>query len=408
MGVTQFSDKSKHYLNIMRILALAWEFPPRIIGGISRHVAELYPEIVKRGHEVHLITVAVDCGASEEVVDGIHVYRIAVTSDNDFFQWVVQMNANMLDFAKGFLANNSIDLIHAHDWLVEAAAIALTDEYSIPIVATIHATEYGRCNGIHNDTQAYIHHKEIRLTQSAQRVIVCSEYMRGELKRALGCPAEKTEVVYNGLSVERWKNITAEHQCDFEALRAKYATPEEAIIYFVGRITYEKGIFILLNAMPKIIAAMQDRVRLVIIGTGDAYSILLQRQAWDLGIYHKVTFTGFMADADFWDFQKVANCAVFPSLYEPFGIVALESFAAKIPLVVSDTGGLPEVVRHHFTGTVTKVNDPNSLADGIIEVLKDQDYAKNLAENAQSELVERFAWRKLAAQTEAVFFKVKA
>ena len=391
----------------MRILALAWEFPPRIIGGISRHVAELYPEIVKRGHEVHLITVAVERAASVEIVDGIHVYRISVGVNNDFFQWVVQMNASMLNFAREFLSKNSMDLIHAHDWLVEESAIAITNEFQIPLVTTIHATEYGRCNGIHNDTQRYIHQKEIRLTQSSQRVIVCSEYMRGELQRALDCPTEKTDVVYNGLSVERWQNITAEHQYDLEALKAQYAKPEEAIIYFVGRITYEKGIYILLNAMPKVIAAMNDQVRLVIIGTGDAYSILLQRQAWDLGIYHKVLFTGFMADADFWKFQKVADCAVFPSLYEPFGIVALESFAAKIPLVVSDTGGLPEVVRHQVTGTVTRVNDSNSLAEGIIAVLQNQDYAKDLANNAQSELKERFAWDKLAEQTEAVFLKVK-
>jgi glycosyltransferase involved in cell wall biosynthesis len=391
----------------MRILAIAWEFPPRIIGGISRHVAELYPEIVKRGHEVHLITVAVENEPSEAIIDGIYVHRIPVDANNDFFQWVVQMNANMLKFARYFLPQNSIDLIHAHDWLVEEMAIALTDEFSIPLVTTIHATEYGRCNGIHNDTQRYIHHKEIRLTQASQRVIVCSEYMRDELKRALDCPAEKTDVVYNGLSIERWQNITAESEHDFDALREHYAKPDEAIVYFVGRITYEKGIYILLNAMPKVIAAMGDKVRLVIIGTGDAYTILLQRQAWDLGIYHKVLFTGFMADVDFWKFQKVANCAVFPSLYEPFGIVALESFAAKIPLVVSDTGGLPEVVRHKITGMVTRVNDPDSLAEGIIEVLHNQEYAKTLVNNAQSELRERFAWDKLAEQTEAIFLKVQ-
>jgi glycosyltransferase involved in cell wall biosynthesis len=391
----------------MRILALAWEFPPRIIGGISRHVAELYPEIVKLGHDVHLITVAVKDEPLEAIVNGIHVYRVPVEDNNDFFQWVRQMNTNMLNFAREFLAVNSIDLLHAHDWLVEETAIAITHEYQIPLVSTIHATEYGRCNGIHNDTQRYIHHKELNLTQASQRVIVCSEYMRGELQRALDCPAEKTDVVYNGLSVERWQNITAEHEYDFEALREQYAKPDEAIVYFVGRITYEKGISILLNAMPKVIAAMNDQVRLVIIGTGDAYSILLHRQAWDLGIYHKVLFTGFMADVDFWKFQKVANCAVFPSLYEPFGIVALESFAAKIPLVVSDTGGLPEVVRHKVTGLVTRVNDADSLADGIIEILQNKDEVQTLVANSQLELRERFAWDKLAEQTEAVFFKVK-
>ena len=109
------------------------------------------------------------------------------------------------------------------------------------------------------------HQRELKLTQFAQRVIVCSEYMQGELQRALNCPPTKTDVVYNGLSVERWQKITAEQDCDFTALRQKYAEPDESIIYYVGRITYEKGIYILLNAMPKIVAAMNDKVRLVII-----------------------------------------------------------------------------------------------------------------------------------------------
>ncbi len=393
----------------MRILALAWEFPPRIIGGISRHVAELYPKLVQLGHEVHIVTVAVADEPLEAITDGIHVHRIPVEESHDFFEWVRHMNANMLKFARGFLSQNPIDLIHAHDWLVEEVAIAITTEFQIPLVTTIHATEYGRCQGIHNDNQRYIHHKEIRLTQASQRVIVCSEYMRGEVHRVLGCDIEKTDVVYNGLSKARWKNITAAHQLDFDRpeFHRKYASADEAIVYYVGRITYEKGIYVLLNAMPKVIAAMHDRVRLVIIGTGDAYSILLQRQAWDLGIYHKVLFTGFMADAEFWKFQTIADCAVFPSLYEPFGIVALESFAAKIPLVVSDAGGLPEVVRHNITGIVTRVNDANSLAEGIINILHNKEHALTLVNQAQSDLSDRFAWDKLAKQTESVFLQLK-
>ena len=233
--------------------------------------------------------------------------------------------------------------------------------------------------------------------------------MRGEVQRALGCATEKVDVVYNGLSVERWQNIANAREQGLErvALREKYAASDEAIIYYVGRITYEKGLYVLLNALPKVIEAMNDKVRLVIIGTGEAYAILLQRQAWDLGIYHKVLFTGFMADVDLWEFQAIADCAVFPSLYEPFGIVALESFAAKIPLVVSDTGGLPEVVRDGITGSVTKVNDANSLAEGIIAILRNPEYAKSLVDNAQSDLSDRFAWDKLAAQTETIFLKVQ-
>jgi glycosyltransferase involved in cell wall biosynthesis len=105
-------------------------------------------------------------------------------------------------------------------------------------------------------------------------------------------------------------------------------------------------------------------------------------------------------------FQTVADCAVFPSLYEPFGIVVLESFAARVPVVVSDTGGLPEVVQHTKTGIVTRTNDPDSLAWGILEVLKNPGYQQWLIDNAYEDLDRRFNWTKLAKQTEGVYQRV--
>jgi glycosyltransferase involved in cell wall biosynthesis len=227
------------------------------------------------------------------------------------------------------------------------------------------------------------------------------------VERALNCPPTKVDIVYNGLSLER---ATRSQHMDFDRaiFRSQFAEPDEQIVYYVGRLTHEKGIFLLLNAAPKVVAETNGKVKFVIIGSGDAYSILLQRQAWDLGIYHKVLFTGFMSDDDLSKFQTIADCAVFPSLYEPFGIVALESFAAKVPVVVSDTGGMPEVVRDGFTGVVTKVNDSDSLAEGILEVLQNPENGKKLIENAQVELRQRFAWPRLARQTEAVYQNVLA
>ncbi len=389
----------------MRVLALAWEFPPRIVGGISRHVAELYPEIVRLGHEVHLITIAVPQQPAQEVVDGIHLYRVPVPENDNFFKWVDGMNESMQSFAIQLAQTHQFDLIHAHDWLVATTAIALCHKLAVPLVSTIHATEYGRNNGIHTDEQRHIHCQEIALTQASHRVIVCSQYMRGEVQRALGCPEDKTRVIFNGINPARINLPTPVNLAEF---RAQYATPEEAIVYYVGRITYEKGIYVLLNAAPKVLRALQDRVKFVLIGTGTPYTILLQRQAWDLGIYHKTHFTGFMSEADLYKFQLVANCAVFPSLYEPFGIVALESFAAGVPVVVSDTGGLPEVVRHRETGIVTRVNDPDSLAEGIIELLQNPDYAQQLAQKAKQDLVERFSWHRLAKQTLEVYTQAVA
>jgi glycosyltransferase involved in cell wall biosynthesis len=114
-------------------------------------------------------------------------------------------------------------------------------------------------------------------------------------------------------------------------------------------------------------------------------------------------FTGFMSDTELTKFQTIADCAVFPSLYEPFGIVALESFATKVPVVVSNTGGLAEVVRHGETGIVTNVNNSESLAIGIIEVLQNSEYSAKLADRAFRELKERFSWVPLALQTQKVY-----
>jgi glycosyltransferase involved in cell wall biosynthesis len=383
----------------VKILVLVWEFPPRIVGGIARHVAELYPEIVQLGHEVHLITVAVADAPSEEVVEGIHLYRIPVTNHGNFFLWVTNMNLSMkLKVDQLIEEIGNFELIHAHDWLVADVAISLKHQYKIPLVATIHATEYGRNNGIHNETQSYIASKEGNLVYNAWRVIVCSSYMRHEVHRALGCPWDKIDVVYNGIRAEKKKQLSHFESIQF---RRRFAQDEEKIIYYVGRMTYEKGIQVLLNAAPQVLHQMSGRAKFVIIGGGNTSH--LQQQAEHLGIKHQCYFPGFMPETELNKFQTIADCAVFPSLYEPFGIVALESFAAGVPVVVSNTGGLPEVVRHSKTGITTYTNNPDSLAWGILEILRNPEYGQFLVQNAVQDLALRFDWKKLAQQTEAVY-----
>ena len=131
-----------------------------------------------------------------------------------------------------------------------------------------------------------------------------------------------------------------------------------------------------------------------------------QNLARDLGVQDYCFFTGFMPDEDLNKFTTIADCAVFPSLYEPFGIVVLESFASFVPVVVSDAGGLPEVVKHEKTGIVTQNKNCNSLAWGILEILNNSEYGKTLAHNAYEDLLDRFQWQKLAQQTIDVYQKV--
>ncbi|WP_341526089.1 glycosyltransferase family 4 protein [Nostoc sp. UHCC 0302] len=386
----------------MKILVLSWEFPPRIVGGIARHVAELYPELVKLGHEIHLITAEFGQASMYEVVEGIKVHRVPVSHSNDFFHWVVNLNQSMGDHGgKLILEEGPFDLIHAHDWLVGDAAIALKHNFKIPLIATIHATEYGRYNGIYTETQNYINGKENLLAYDAWRIIVCSDYMQREVERALHSHWNKIDVIYNGIRAEK-----KQHHEDFHALdfRRQFATDDEKIVYYLGRMTYEKGVPVLLNAAPKILGEMGGNVKFVIVGGGNTDH--LKRQAWDLGIWHKCYFTGFLSDEYLDKFQTVADCAVFPSLYEPFGIVALESFASRVPVVVSNTGGFPEVVQHNKTGIVTWVNNPDSLAWGILEVLRNPGYRQWLVDNAYNDLERRFSWPKLAKQTEKVYQRV--
>ncbi len=384
----------------MNILVLAWEFPPRIVGGISRHVAELYPELVKLGHVIHLVTVEVEGAPSYELVEGIHVHRIPVSSSADFFQWVDHMNQGMEAEGEDLMAQGWVfDLVHAHDWLVADAAIALKHLFKVPIVATIHATESGRHNGIHTQEQRYIRDREFALSYDAWRVIVCTDYMRQEVSRVFELPADKIHVIFNGIRPEK-KQL----KFDTHAFRQRFAADEEKIVYYVGRMTYEKGLSVFLRAVPHIIAEMSSKVKFVLIGGGKIDS--LQRQVWDLGIGQSCSFTGFMPDEDLDRFQQIADCAVFPSLYEPFGIVALESFAARVPVVVSNTGGFPEVVQHEKTGVVTQVNDDYSLAEGILSVLKNPIFAKQLTEKAYLDLQRRFSWPQLAQQTLQVYEQV--
>ena len=385
----------------MRVLVLAWEFPPRLIGGIARHVAELYPEIVKLNHEIHLLTVEFKDTPQYELVEGIHLYRLAVEENSDFFQWVANMNLVMQEHGKKLFQKVKFDLIHAHDWLVGDAAIALKHQFKTPLVATIHATENGRNNGIHKSGQKYIDDKEKNLVYNSWRVIVCSQYMRYEVESALNSPWNKIDVVYNGIRPEK-KNHTA----DFDRLefRRRFAHDDEFIIYYVGRIAYEKGIFVLLNSAPQILEALLGKVKVVVIGGGNTDS--LKQQAKDLGIWNQCYFTGFMADQDLDKFQTIADCAVFPSLYEPFGIVALESFAARVPVVVSDAGGLSEVVQHQKTGIVTYANNPESLAWGVLAILKNPEQSQTLVKNAYASLANHFSWSSLAQQTEAIYGRV--
>ena len=236
------------------------------------------------------------------------------------------------------------------------------------------------------------------LTYESTEVIVNSNYMKGELQRLFGCPFEKINVVPNGVNLTNFAGI--ERDYDF---RRRYAMDNEKIILFMGRLVYEKGVQHLIAAMPKILSKYHD-AKLVIAGKGGMLNELRQ-QADALGLGQKVYFAGYLNGKDVARMYKAADISVFPSTYEPFGIVALEAMLAERPIVVSDIGGLNEIVQHRENGMKSYAGNPNSLADSIIELLYDPQLCANIVKKAKAKVRNEYNWNKIAQDTHFIYQK---
>ena len=383
----------------MRIMMLTWEYPPRIVGGIARVVHDLSHVFARQGHEVHVITYKEGNTKYFEKDGDVFVHRIETypINANNLIDWVMQFNFCVIEKAADVIKEfGKFDVIHAHDWLVAYAARTLKNSYKLPLVATIHATESGRNKGIHDKNQGYVNDVEWLLTYEASNVICNSMFMKNEIRNLFGKPMDNIHVVPNGINVHKFDN----QDRDWE-FRRNYAADNEKIVFFAGRIVYEKGIQVLLDAAPKILQNYND-VKFVIAGRGPCLDDL-RAQAERLGISNRVYFTGYLNDVQITKMYKAIDVAVFPSLYEPFGIVALEGMLAGAATVVSDVGGLNEIVSHGIDGMKSYSGNCNSLADSIIEVLFNQNLCKQIAKNAHVKVVSEYNWDIIAKKTMDVY-----
>lgn len=383
----------------MRIMMLSWEYPPRIVGGIARVVHDLSHSFAKQGHEVHVITYQEGDTKEFERDGDVYVHRVTnyPINANNLIDWVMQLNFCMIEKAADVIKEfGKFDVLHAHDWLVAYAARALKRTYKLPLVATIHATESGRNKGIHDKSQGYVNDVEWLLTYEAGNVICNSNFMKNEISNLFGKPIENIHIVSNGININKFDN--QERDMEF---RRNYAADHEKIVFFAGRIVNEKGIQILFQAAPKILANYPN-VKFVIAGRGP-FMDELKGLAEHLGISQKVYFTGYLNDVQITKMYKAIDVATFPSLYEPFGIVALEGMLAGAATVVSDAGGLNEIVSHGIDGMKSYAGNPNSLADSILEVLFNDQLCAQIAKNAREKVVKEFNWETISKNTMKVY-----
>jgi glycogen synthase len=386
----------------MRVLLISWEYPPVIEGGLGRHVRKLSEQLAADGVELHVLTRGGGRLPREDVRRGVIVHRVREPQFprdiEAFVEWVDGMNRDMRARGVELCERFDFDLVHSHDWLVAQAAEDVARGAGLPWLVTIHATEFGRHQGwVQKHPQSYIHSVERTMARRADRLITCSEYMRDHAASVFGVSPRRITAIPNGIDPGDLEPVDT----DLDALRARFATPDQRLVLLVGRLVYEKGFHLALDALAPVIERLGD-VRFLVAGTGTAETEL-KRQARRLGLARHGTFLGWVGDDMLHSLYRIADLCIVPSIYEPFGLVALEAMASGCLCIVADEGGLREVVPDGGTvGHRFPSRDSAALEVIVEQVLSDDDARARMVAEAREHVL-RFDWAEVARRTREIY-----
>ncbi|RFU64286.1 glycosyltransferase [Peribacillus saganii] len=381
----------------LKIFMLSWEFPPNVVGGLARHVHGLARAMAEDGHEIYVITTRAEGLSEYELVEGIHVHTVTPNAgqDHEFLAWIGSLNIAIMTKIRSLCEKGSLpDIIHAHDWLVAAAAITARELYDIPLISTIHATEHGRNNGIHTKLQQSIHLLEEELISNSDKIIVCSEFMKQELQDIFSVLSEKVSIIPNGVNVDSVTPGSSERAIDNKS------KGDRITVFSWGRLVPEKGYDTLIQAACDLKKQGKD-FSFIVAGRGPLLDYY-REMADNSGLGDGFTFIGFVNDEVRNSILKDSDIAVFPSTYEPFGIVALEAMAAGKPTIVSETGGLKAIVRHGYSGLLAKPGCSADLAEKIWYMAEFQEEAAKMASQGKEVARRIFSWERVSTETERI------
>jgi len=378
---------------------LSWEYPPLIVGGIASHVQGLSTAMARAGHDVVVLSLQHPDEPDDRDAAGVRVLRADTAlpwlPDDDLVARMASANHQMVQLTSR-LGDWKPDVVHAHDWLTAWAGDTVKTLAGVPLVATIHGTERGRHGGhLPPGLPGAINSVEWWLTYQAREVIACSRFMVREVINDFELPPEKVHLVPNGVDVTQWRQPSGHT-----------SAPRGPLVVAWGRIQYEKGFQVLARAIGELRHRVPG-IECVIAGRG-TYLPELQTHIDMEGVSDLVQLAGFVPDDDLRALLAAAGCVVIPSLYEPFGIVALEGMAAGAPTVVARTGGLAEIVEGTDAGVLFEPGDHHGLAVAIERVLADPELAVTLRTNAADLLQRTYTWDAIAHATVAVYRKATA
>ncbi len=378
---------------------LSWESLHSIsVGGISQHVTELAAGLERAGHDVHVFTRMAPGQRFHDLVDGVHYHRCPYQRHHDFVDDVNNMCRAFVE--RLFVVEDmtgDFDVVHAHDWLAANAMIWIKQGRGRRSLLTVHATEYARCGNAFPPGRSHrIRDQERAGTYWADNVICVSNVVKNEIMWMYEAPESKIAVIYNGVSSHRFKM-----NLDVGSVRRRYDIgPMDPTILFCGRLEWQKGPDLLVEAVPAILR-YYGNAKFVFAGDGGMMPDL-QRRAWQIGAGPSTRFLGYRDGWELAELYNICDGVCLPSRNEPFGIVILEAWSAGKPVVCTDVGGPNEFVQHGFNGLKVSPN-PDSIAWGLGTLLKDFEHARSMGANGRVAVDERFSWDFIAAQTAGTY-----
>jgi len=408
----------------VRIGFFIWEYPPSLVGGLGTYAEYITREYIELGHDVTVFTLNPGNLNTREVYKGVEVHRpliadasnvfpVFVTEDlrkwgtnikffNDIFLYNILSSTK---FINGLIGKEEykFDVVCVHDWLSSIAGSIIKNEVRIPVVFHVHSTEWGRSGGAGSEV---VSHLERQMAERADHIITVSEAMREDLVRH-GWQASKISVVWNGVDPDKYDPSKAKPE-EIEEMRERHGISKDGnMILFIGRLTWVKGVRNLVQAMPSIINDY-PKTKLVILGRGEEQKDITElADRLSVGKNVQCNFE-FVPEPERIAYYAAADVCVFPSTYEPFGIVSLEAMSMAKPVVAGANGvvGFKEQVVSSGpdqSGIHINGNDPTDIAWGIKEVLKNPERARQLGQNGRKRVLQYFTWRKAAEQTLQVY-----
>ncbi|MFH1328595.1 MAG: glycosyltransferase family 4 protein [Candidatus Bathyarchaeota archaeon] len=385
----------------IKIAIFSWESVYTIqVGGLGVAATVLAEELAKAGHEVYFFTRGYAGQPECMNINHVHYHLCTFNPGQNSGAFSYNMSKAMLkSFHEVEKYRGEFDIVHGHDWNVIDALHDLKNE-GYPIILTYHSTEYGRNGGIFGDRLEFkeISGKEWYGGYIANSVTTVSHYMKNELNWLYKIPLEKIDVIPNAID-------PSDYQLKVDPGRIKETLnihPLAPTVGFIGRLEYQKGPDLLIDAIPKVLAKRGD-IKFIFAGQGSMRSYL-ERRVEDLGITYAVRFLGFVP---YWHFRELLNSfdiICLPSRNEPFGIALLEAWATGRPVVTTDVGGLGENIDNFINGVKVYTNS-DSVAWGINYLLNSPDLMKKLSEEGIKK-VKEFSKEKTIGRLVDIYYRV--